>query len=214
MGLREFKKQRTRVALIDTALDLFLNNGYDTTTVDDIAAAVGVSQRTFFRYFAGKEQVALAVPAEFEAVLVEELEARPVREAPVVAFGNAMRGLAGELAGLPDEDTDRYVKAHLLIARTPILLGGNLRRCNELDRQLVRTLAARMNVDPSKDLRPCMIVAAGIATLRLSFDVAQIVPSATALTQIAERVEEAVTLVERTMRPQWIDKSSSVDGSA
>ncbi|MFC5946574.1 TetR/AcrR family transcriptional regulator, partial [Micromonospora harpali] len=48
-GLRERKKQKTRLALIDAALDLFLRQGYEATTVDQIAAAVEISPRTFFR---------------------------------------------------------------------------------------------------------------------------------------------------------------------
>ena len=60
--LHERKKQRTRDALVRAAVELFTTRGYEATTVDDIAEAVEVSQRTFFRYFAGKEEAALALP--------------------------------------------------------------------------------------------------------------------------------------------------------
>ena len=55
--LRDRKRERTRLALIDAAADLFERRGYDRTTVADIAAAADIGTRTFFSYFASKEEL-------------------------------------------------------------------------------------------------------------------------------------------------------------
>ncbi len=57
LGLRERKKSQVRQALIGSALDLFRERGFDETSIDDIAAKANVSRRTFFRYFATKDEV-------------------------------------------------------------------------------------------------------------------------------------------------------------
>jgi AcrR family transcriptional regulator len=56
-GLRERKRQQTRQALISAAIRLFAEKGYDETTVAEITAAAGVSTKTFFNYFASKDEV-------------------------------------------------------------------------------------------------------------------------------------------------------------
>jgi AcrR family transcriptional regulator len=57
MGLRERKRQQTRQELIGSAMRLFEEKGYEQTTVAEIAAAAGVSTKTFFNYFASKDEV-------------------------------------------------------------------------------------------------------------------------------------------------------------
>jgi hypothetical protein len=59
-GLRERKRRQTRDRLTKVAMELFLARGFEATTLDDIAAAAEISRRSFFHYFASKEDVVLA----------------------------------------------------------------------------------------------------------------------------------------------------------
>ena len=88
---RERKKRQTRDALVHAALTLFDAKGYDHTAVREITDAVDVSERTFFRYFASKEDLALSFIREGSAALMRELAARPPAEPPMTALGNAFR---------------------------------------------------------------------------------------------------------------------------
>jgi AcrR family transcriptional regulator len=76
-GLRELKKQRTRAMLISAALDLCVRQGYEQTTVEQIAAVAEVSARTFSRYFATKDAVMLAFLDDVIALVASELVRQP-----------------------------------------------------------------------------------------------------------------------------------------
>ena len=75
--MRERKKQRTRATLIDAAVELCERQGYEHTTVDQIAAIADVSPRTFSRYFATKDAIALALIDEAIAQAAIELSRQP-----------------------------------------------------------------------------------------------------------------------------------------
>jgi AcrR family transcriptional regulator len=77
-GLRLRKKQRTRSSIIDAAVELCLRQGYDRTTVDQIAAAAEVSTRTFSRYFPTKESVIAGLAADLDALVAQVLETQPL----------------------------------------------------------------------------------------------------------------------------------------
>jgi AcrR family transcriptional regulator len=77
LGLRERKKQRTRATLIDAAVELCERQGFERTTVDQIAAIADVSPRTFSRYFATKDGIALALIDDAIDVAAVELARQP-----------------------------------------------------------------------------------------------------------------------------------------
>ena len=77
MGLREQKKEQTRAALVEAAERLFAEQGYDKTTVADIAAAAQVSTRTFFSYFRAKEDVLFAGTDQRLQAIAEAFQAVP-----------------------------------------------------------------------------------------------------------------------------------------
>lgn len=153
---RERKKRQTRDALVRAALTLFDAKGYDHTAVREITDAVDVSERTFFRYFASKEDLALSFIREGSAALMRELAARPAGEPPLAALGNAFRAQLRSLAA--DEaqpgGESLYLRVIMLIVTTPALLAAHLRVRNDEDEEVIRVLAEREDVDPVTDLRP------------------------------------------------------------
>jgi AcrR family transcriptional regulator len=90
-SLRERKKARTREAIINAALDLFERNGYDNTTIEDIAAAAEVSPRTFFRYFESKVDLVMTRTDSRHDDLGPLLAARPAGENLLEALREILR---------------------------------------------------------------------------------------------------------------------------
>ncbi|MFJ6380549.1 TetR/AcrR family transcriptional regulator [Kitasatospora sp. NPDC092039] len=168
-GLRERKKQQTRYALIQAAHLLFLRQGFARTTVDEIASAVDVSQRTFFRYFANKDEVALAVMAVAEDYFIECLRHRPAEEPPLQALRasivKAWRDLGSEETAGPGS-IHSALELMRMIEETPPLLAAHLRRVTEQERLVVQVLAEREGLDPAEDLRPAVLAAVFGSLLR------------------------------------------------
>ena len=158
---RTRKKRQTRDALIDAALDLFEAKGYEHTAVHEITDAVDVAERTFFRYFASKEDVALFFVRQEMDKFVEALAARPVGEEPLTAVRNAFRlGLRQlEDSGYTRNGEPRYLSVIKLIDSTPALLAANLRYVYDNSEKAVDVLAKRENVDPATDRRPWLLIA-------------------------------------------------------
>jgi AcrR family transcriptional regulator len=90
LGLRETKKLATRQALQEASERLFAERGFVATTVREIADAAGVTERTFFRYFNGKEELVVDHVLAWLPVLQDRIRARPVEEGPLTALKEAL----------------------------------------------------------------------------------------------------------------------------
>ncbi|MGW5771659.1 TetR family transcriptional regulator [Streptomyces longwoodensis] len=168
--LRERKKQRTREALLRAALELFTTRGYERTTVDDVADAVGVSQRTFFRYFAGKEEAALAVQDLVEERFVAAVRARPADETPLEALRHALTEGWDRLSEDVEDvvPVELYLRMYRLIESTPVLLAAHLRRSADTEDRIARVLAEREGLDVDADPRPRIAVAVFGGVMRVT----------------------------------------------
>src|SRR4051812_20641895 len=107
MSLRDRKRARTRQALVDAATELFARHGYDETTIADIAAAADIGTRTFFSYFASKEDLLFPESDARVRAAVEAIAARRPDDGPAEVLlaalhqvGDDNDDLAGRLAAL------------------------------------------------------------------------------------------------------------------
>ncbi|MFF3684491.1 TetR family transcriptional regulator [Streptomyces sp. NPDC002187] len=169
-GLRARKKQRTRDALLRAALELFTTQGYEETTVDEIADAVEVSQRTFFRYFATKEEAAFAVQDLAESHFIAALRERPAAEGPFEAMRGAVIGAWDTIGEAIEEivPVDLYMRSYRMIESTPALLATHLRRSAEVEETIAQLIAAREGLDVDTDPRPRVAVAAFSGVMRVT----------------------------------------------
>ena len=155
---RQRKKQRTRDALIEAAMRLFAAQGYDRTAVHEITDAVDVSERTFFRYFASKEDLVLSFVRDGATAFAAALAARPPQEEPLTAARHAFQISLRQLPGGAGEAAS-YLSVMGLIDSTPALLAAYLRYVHEHDHEIIQVLARREGVDPASDRRPRVLAA-------------------------------------------------------
>lgn len=138
MSLRDRKRARTRQALIDAATELFARKGYDETTIADIAAAADIGARTFFGYFASKEELLFPdLDARIQTAL-DAIATHAPDEGPVDVLLRALR-TAGDAS---DEMVSPLAALRIRLMRTvPAVRGRALQVQVEAQQQIATHLA-------------------------------------------------------------------------
>lgn len=157
-GLRERKKAQTRRSIQEHALRLFLSQGYEHTTVEQIASAAGVSHMTFFRNFPNKE--AVVDTDDYDPMIVRLIEERPQEEGPLTALH---RALAGGLSAVYTTEKDALLTRTRLILKTPALRSRAWENQYATEKMFASALAARLGTEPTLPTR--VLAAASLAAL-------------------------------------------------
>jgi AcrR family transcriptional regulator len=154
-GLRSRKRRETRGRISSAALALFLEKGFEATTVDEIAAAADVSKRSFFDYFPSKEELISAWQDEFGLSLAEGIAARPPGEPMTRTVELALTD------ALVAKFTPRSMAIGKLIHDTPALRSREHTKYARLEQCLCEALALRYGPEVRQKARLLAMVAIG-----------------------------------------------------
>jgi AcrR family transcriptional regulator len=160
-GLRERKKRERRDSIEAAALDLFDAEGFDNTTVENIAAEADIAPRTFFSYFPTKEDVVLADYAGRLERILGELEKRPRSEAPWKAVKASFLLVAHDY----ESQREELIRRFTIIATNPSVYARSLQLQAGWEDALADSISARMNTAPT-DITPRLLAAAALACMR------------------------------------------------
>ena len=156
-GLAARKRERTRRELGQAAMRLFVERGYDGTTIEEIAAAVEISPRTFYRYFPTKEHLVTTLARTSMTSFCTELAARPADEPLLDSVRTAIIAAYGDYW----QEVDHLRAVLRLLRETPALRARWLDESHHQVRQVADVLAPRLAEKPGA-IRPAIVAGAVI----------------------------------------------------
>lgn len=164
MGLRERKKVKTRRAIQTAALDLIERQGYEATTVEQIAAAAEVSPSTFFRYFPTKEDAILQ--DEYDPMMATLIAEQPADLTPIEAVRHGLRTALGAALG---GDRERVLQRTRMAFAVPAVRARTLDSMRTTEEILAQALAQRTG-RPSDDFELKALAGAIVGALLVAME--------------------------------------------
>ena len=163
VSLRERKKTLAREAIEDAALRLFHERGYENTSIEDIAEAVVLSPRTFFRYFASKEDVVFASWQEIVDTVVVFLSERPQDE----SLYDVLNAVLNHLSVIFQTQRERSLIMYQVVMTTPTLIPPYLYLLTSLE-QIMHPIISQRWEAQQYDGQIILTIAAAITTFRVT----------------------------------------------
>jgi AcrR family transcriptional regulator len=193
-SLRERKKAATRLQLMNIALRLFENRGFDETTIEEIAAAADVAPRTFFRYFPAKVDVLFADHPEELALFRDALATRPPSEAAIDTVRRTM------LEGVDKavDEPSRFLTRSRLVAAVPSAHAHSRYLDSKFEDLIAAAVARDHGARPQTDLRARVIARAAWGAACAARD---IWVASDAKADPRTLINQAFDLLEHDLRP-------------
>lgn len=162
-GLREQKQELVRDALYAAAVDLFAQNGFEQTTVEEVALAAGVSRSTFFRHFDSKDELISYPMSSYAAVLTDAIKSSSLGGAQLDVIQEVvLAGVDFTLAG--GLRTKRVMEISF---RSPAARQAYQSKMMDLQDNLVQAYANRFHCSP-EDLRPRLLAGLTLTVMNTS----------------------------------------------
>lgn len=171
--MRERKKRDRRSRIEDVAIDLFEQQGVDSTTIEQIAAAADIAPRTFFSYFDTKDDLVLADYSDRLGRILHELDQRPTEEPAWHALRASFAVVASDYAA----EADRLARRFRIMVAAPSVQARSLQLQAGWEQSLAAKLSTRMAADRD-DPTPRLIAATALAVMRASLQHWLTVPGA------------------------------------
>lgn len=160
-SLQSRKRQLVRDAIYDAAIDLFAKKSFDETTVEEVAAAAGISRRSFFRYFESKDDLLAQNTVNCGENLRETVASCPAGLGPLEVVRETV------LAGVKFTEAQQHTRQIIEIAqRSHSARQAHLSRLMEVEDRLASAYSARMKSTSRDYLRPRLL--AGMSLLVLN----------------------------------------------